>query len=190
MTDLVSENLAFGDVETTGLDSATESLLQIAVIVTDYDLNEKDPAGFERTVYYSPEDAAALYHSSDPFVQSMHTANGLWETLPFGTPLEQVDDELLEYLSGFGAKRSLRLAGNSVRLDLNFMEQHLPKSYEQLHYRFIDFTGVHQLSSKWFSIPEMQKSSNHLAMDDIRACIEQARFLKRSLAAASPIEGR
>lgn len=170
--------IAWVDVETTGIALDSE-LLEVACIITDGNLNILDETGFQRTIHYTQEETDALYAKSLPFVQEMHTKNGIWESLKNGTPLQQVDEELHAYLAQFQEMPGMiKLAGNSVRLDLNALQNHLPKSYAHLRYRFIDVSTVEQLTRWWTGRGTWKGESDHTAMADIRASLEQLKKLR------------
>lgn len=174
--------LAWVDVETTGLDPNKDALLEVACLVTNTDLEILDERGFERVVLYSPDTAQELRDHAVPYVQDMHDCTGLWDHLPFGTPLHEIDQQMHSYLSDFSAKpRVLRLAGNSVRLDLNFLEAQLPLTYSHLHYRSVDVTAVNSVVSWWGRPVQDHKKKEHTAMSDIRESIEELRSIREVL---------
>lgn len=174
------------DVETSGLNpwfgpESRRALLEVACLVTDTELNILDESGFEAMVEYSPEMVARLRDGAQPLVREMHDRNGLWDRLASGEGLSlyELDGALLSYVSEFAPDpRVARLGGNSVRLDLNFLEAHLPMTYGHLHYRFIDVTSVATLAGWWGGVPVFSKAGNHTAMSDIRESIAELRALK------------
>lgn len=174
--------LAWVDVETTGLDAHGEHLLQVACLMTDLDLNELDPQGFEATIRYTPEQAARMRAAAVSFVQEMHDRSGLWSMLSdpdVTSPLGEVQAELLDYVTRFApAARTARLAGNSVRLDLNFLDVNTPEVTGHLHYRMVDVSTVTGLAQWWCGVPPMEKQQNHTAMADIRESLAELRYLR------------
>jgi len=182
MTQNGTDVIAWVDVETTGLNPwEGESLLEVACLVTDTDLNILDEKGFESQVEYSARDVEVMWADTRKVVRDMHDANGLWTRLAQepGLSLGDLDTALLEYMKGFAPEaRTARLGGNSVRLDLNFLEKYLPETYGHLHYRFIDSTTVSTLFNWWGGVPKFEKRGAHTAMSDIRESIEELRYLK------------
>lgn len=177
-----ADYIAWIDVETSGLDANKEHLLEVACLVTDTDLNLLDEVGYQSTVGYSSDQVKSIRDSAVPFVQKMHDDNGLWSRLIEGKPLEQVDQELRDYITGLtSTAQSVRVGGNSVRLDLNFLDAYLPQSASILHYRFIDVSTVAVLAKWWKDVPDFVKQGNHRAMGDIRESIEQLRYLREQL---------
>lgn len=180
---MTQDYLAWVDVETTGLNSNESHLLEVALIVTDWDLNVLDE-GYSRPVAYSAGTAEGLRDSSNEFVRKMHDKTGLWERLegPDAMPLERIDSDMEIYLRMFAPEpRQARLAGNSVFLDLEFTRAFLPKFYKHLHYRFFDVTGLQEAAHRWLDVPHFEKRLEHSALSDIRESIEQARFIKEHL---------
>jgi oligoribonuclease len=170
--------LAWIDVETTGLDARNDHLLQVACVVTDTDLNVID-GGYNAVVKYSSFERNAMREEAKPYVRDMHDRNGLWKDLPYGQLRSDVDAGLLAYIKEHApGPRQARVAGNSVRLDLNFLERYLPSTYSHLHYRFVDVSGVEALAGWWFGVEPFPKAGSHDAMTDVREAIDQLRRLR------------
>lgn len=169
------------DVETDGLSATKNSLLQVAGIITDIDGNIISDEFYE-TVYYSAEDSRSMRANAIPFVQSMHDETGLWDQLPEGIPLQILDSELLEFVKQYIPKaKAGRLAGNSVRLDLNFSEEYLPETYAHLHYRSIDVSALMFALKEWGVVDTwFEKKKTHNALDDIRESIQEYVWLRKS----------
>lgn len=170
--------IAWIDVETSGLDARKNRLLEIACIVTDDELNMVDEVGFHAIVHYTAVEVAQIYCETVPFVQEMHTKTGLWQKLATGTKLARIDVNLEDYLEYHGALNS-RVGGNSVRLDMNFMDRHLPESAQALSYQMCDVTTVAKLAQSWFGTPPFVKVGAHTAMGDIRESIAELRYYRQ-----------
>ena len=177
--------LAWTDTETTGLDYTTDLLLEVAVLVTDVHLNLLDNDGYQAVVLHDPQTVTAARERAVPFVQQMHEETGLWDKVSdprIAKPLDVIDTEVLAYLQRHIADpRTARLAGNSVRLDLNFIEVHLPQSYAFLHYRMGDMSSVAGAVQWWFEEDFYPKRKRHAAMDDIRESLAEARWLRERM---------
>lgn len=171
--------IAWIDVETTGKTPRDGSrLLQVACIVTDGDLNELDE-GIEMKIHFTEEEVADLYEKTDPFVQNMHNATGLWAALPIeGLPREVVEEKLLNYLKLYISDAvTAKLGGNSITLDRNFLEAELPTAFDWLHYRSYDVSSVAEhFKLNRPEIAEFPKKYTHEALEDIRESIAEARY--------------
>jgi oligoribonuclease len=179
---LDGEVLLWVDVEATHLNPATSELLQVAAVLTD--LEGVELADEFSMVIYHPN-GEELYRNSIPLIQEMHSSTGLWGKLATGTPLPEVDAALLKYVQqGAPEYRQARLAGNSIRLDLNFLEACLPNTYNHLHYRSVDVTALAYVFQAWGIVDGyFPKRKAHEALEDIRESLEEYRWLRRHLSA-------
>lgn len=177
--------IVWGDVETDGLVAHKQNLLEVAFLVTDLDLNLLDETGYQAAILHTSEESAAMRAAADPIVQDMHDESGIWQTITDPTrakPKEQVDAEALAYIQSLvPEKRTARLGGNSVRLDLNFLEEHLPGTYGHLTYRMTDVSTVTGLSQWWGGVPAFEKARAHTAMADIKESIAELRYLREHI---------
>jgi oligoribonuclease len=172
--------LIWVDCEMTGLNLPTDALVEIAVLVTDDNLN---PIGDGVEVVIKPP-ASALEQMSD-FVRQMHTDSGLLPLLESGKSLSQAEEIILEYLEGNGVPvGKAPLAGNSLWLDRNFIARDLPRVNQYLHYRSVDVSSIKEIAKRWypkayFSAPE--KSGNHRALGDVRDSIAELTHYRASI---------
>ena len=126
--------LVWLDAEMTGLDLEVDELVEVAVLITDYELNIQDE-GFH--VVITPSDAA-LDQMGD-FVRQMHTDSGLLDELAGGISLENAESQLMDYISQHVPEpQSAPLAGNTIGTDRAFLQRDMPRIHEHLHYRNID----------------------------------------------------
>ena len=169
------------DVETTGVDANNDRLLQVSCLVTDLELNLLDEEGFTAEVFYNEEEVRFLKDSSIPYVVNMHNVTGLWDKLPQGKPLEQVDKDLAAYLGQFHGPKEGYLGGNSITLDRNFINANLFKTAEMLHYRSIDVSSFAILADAWYNGLQFEKRYSHDAKDDIKESLEQLKFFRHTL---------
>lgn len=179
-----SERIVWLDVESDGLDPYQgHRLLQLACVVTDRDLQEIND-GFMEKIFYSRNESIAMRADADPFVKKMHDRNGLWRSLPTeGVSLAIAEEKLLQELNQCGVKRSsARVGGNSITLDRNFLRVYMPQLTSWLHYRSYDMTSI----AGFFQLfrPDVKpfvKSETHDALEDIRQCLEEARYYAHHL---------
>lgn len=177
-----NDKIVWVDCETTGTNTVNEQpdqLLEIAILVTDRDLNLLDDTGLNLVVKHN--NANELRERSHPVVQTMHDTTGLWDKLATGTPLADVDQEAYEYVRQFAPQpRTAYFAGNSLRLDMNVIERFLPTLSQHAHYRSLDITSLQiGLGLMASGVPDKPHTVNeHTAMADIRASLNQMRALR------------
>jgi oligoribonuclease len=173
------EYLVWVDVETSGLDANNDFLLEVAAIITNLDATV-EYGEFHRTLYYGAPSASWIRDCSNTFVRDMHDKTGLWDRLPDGDQAYVVDQDLLEFISTMVPEpRKARLAGNSVRLDLNFIAANLPLSYAHLHYRSVDVSALAYVMADCWGVVDgyFEKKKSHAALDDIRESIDEYKWL-------------
>lgn len=170
----------------TGLDVTRDALIEVAVVITDADLNIVDP-GID--VLITPP-AEALEGMND-FVRQMHTSSGLLNELPSGTTMEDAQQQVLDYIRRFvpTPKKAL-LAGNSVGTDKMFLEANMPLVIDHLHYRLVDVSSIKELAKRWYrkAFEEAPvKHGGHRALADILESIQELEYYRRVLFPHEPI---
>src|SRR6195952_3948090 len=134
------------DCEMTGLDLSVDELVEVAVVITDYDLVPVDP-GFN--IVIKPDQSA--WDNMGDFVRDMHTKSGLIEEIPLGKSLAEAEYEVLEYILKFvPAEQSAPLAGNTIGTDRMFIAKFMPRVDKHLHYRSVDVSSIKELARHWF----------------------------------------
>ena len=170
----------------TGLDVTRDALIEVAVVITDADLNIVDP-GID--VLITPP-AEALEGMND-FVRQMHTSSGLLDELPSGTTMEDAQQQVLDYIRRFipTPKKAL-LAGNSVGTDKMFLEANMPMVIDHLHYRLVDVSSIKELAKRWYrkAFEEAPVThGGHRALADILESIQELEYYRRVLFPHEPI---
>lgn len=163
------------DVETTGLDPDRDQLLEVACIILDENLEEVGT--WADSVRYTEPHVNLMKLECHPVVLEMHEENGLWDELPLGVPRDVVDRSLQEFLLWHSKGEKPAMVGNSNRLDLNFLQRHLPLSYGTLHYRSIDLTSI-DLALQAAGRPSTKTEGagpSHRALSDCWAAVGQFR---------------
>jgi oligoribonuclease len=187
MGDMANEqpNLIWIDCEMTGLDLENDVLVEIAVLVTDSDLNVIGE-GIDLVIAATPEQLAGM----NEFVTQMHTNSGLITEIPTGISVSAAEDLIIKYLeSASTVAGKSPLAGNSVSVDRSFIARDMPRLNDYLHYRTIDVSSVKELARRWnakvyFNSPA--KVGNHRALGDIQDSIaELAHYRANFLIAGS-----
>ena len=180
-----SDRLVWIDCEMTGLDLAIDELVEVAVVVTDFDLQLVDP-GF--SVVIKPDDSA-LAHMND-FVTKMHESSGLAEEIPNGVSLADAEYQVLEYILRFvPTAQQAPLAGNTIGTDRSFLAKFMPRVDGHLHYRSIDVSSIKELARRWFprvyfNAPE--KAGGHRALADILESIRELEYYRKAVFIAEP----
>ena len=170
----------------TGLDVTRDALIEVAVVITDADLNIVDP-GID--VLITPP-AEALEGMND-FVRQMHTSSGLLDELPSGTTMKDAQQQVLDYIRRFvpTPKKAL-LAGNSVGTDKMFLEANMPLVIDHLHYRLVDVSSIKELAKRWYrkAFEEAPvKHGGHRALADILESIQELEYYRRVLFPHEPV---
>lgn len=158
------------DLEMTGLDDKTCTIIQMAMIITDPSL--KEIAVLEQTIW-QPESAL---ETMSPFVRTMHTDNGLLARVRASqTSLAEAEQRACELLLQHVPYRKGILAGNSIWQDRRFLLRYMPSFEQSLHYRQIDVSTIKVLAKNWYGSKgePPSKASSHTALEDIRASIAE-----------------
>ena len=179
-------NLIWIDCEMTGLDLEKDVLVEIAVLVTDSELNVIGE-GIDLVIAATPEQLAGM----NEFVTQMHTNSGLITEIPTGISVSAAEDAIIKYLeSASTVAGKSPLAGNSVSVDRSFIARDMPRLNDYLHYRTIDVSSVKELARRWnakvyFNSPA--KTGNHRALGDIQDSIaELTHYRANFLIAGAP----
>jgi oligoribonuclease len=181
----VTERLVWIDCEMTGLDLHADALIEVAALVTDFDLNVLGD-GIDIVIKPPPEALDQMVE----FVQQMHKTSGLIEELDDGTTLEDAQAQVLAYVKEFCPNGSRPpLAGNTVATDRSFLARDMPELEQFLHYRIVDVSSIKELSRRWFPRAYYNapaKGGNHRALADIRESIEELRYYREAVFVPSP----
>jgi oligoribonuclease len=177
----MSDRLVWMDLEMTGLDTARHTIVEIAVLITDSELELVDD-GIDLVVHASPEQLAAM----DDFVRKMHTKSGLLPAIEASTlTLEDAGKAVLAYLGEhLPGPGTAPLCGNSIGVDRRFLDRYLPEVDQFIHYRSIDVSSFKELCRRWYPTVYKRrpdKQETHRALDDIRESIEELRFYRANM---------
>jgi oligoribonuclease len=175
------DQLVWLDLEMTGLEVERDTIVEVACIVTDSQLNELDD-GIDIVVH---QDADALARMDD-FVRRMHTKSGLLPLISASdVSVAEAERRTLEYVRKHVATpRVAPLCGNSIGTDRRFLDRYMNELENFLHYRSIDVSSLKELCRRWY--PEVYakrpgKVEAHRALDDIKESIEELRFYRDEL---------
>jgi oligoribonuclease len=176
----VRDELVWIDCEMTGLDLKTDRLIEIAVLVTDADLNI---LGDGIDVVIHADDAAVS--SMIPVVTEMHTRSGLIEEVRSSTiDVAAAEELVLEYIrTHVKQAKTAPLAGNSIATDRGFIARDMPKLDDYLHYRMIDVSSIKELCRRWYPriyFGQPEKGLAHRALADIHESIRELKYYRQT----------
>ena len=165
----------------TGLDPSRHVIVEMAVLVTDDDL-EIVAEGPDIVVAQPPEALAAM---SD-VVRHMHRTSGLTAAVQQSTTsLEAAGDQVLAFLKEhIPARGTVPLCGNSIGTDRKFLATYLPDVNDHLHYRSIDVSTVKELCRRWYPAALAAapvKKGAHRALDDIKESVAELRYYRDAI---------
>ncbi|GHF17508.1 oligoribonuclease [Pseudolysinimonas yzui] len=179
------DRLVWIDCEMTGLDLSVDELLEVAVVVTDYELVPVDP-GFRVVI---KADQPVLDQMND-IVRTMHTTSGLLDEIPHGVSLADAEYQVNEYILRFVPDaQTAPLAGNTIGTDRAFLAKYMPRVDAHLHYRSVDVSSIKELARRWFPRVYFQapaKAGGHRALADILESIRELDYYRRALFVAPP----
>lgn len=166
------------DLEMTGLDIENESIIEIATIVTDAELNII-ATGPNLAISVSEE----LISGMDEWNTEHHHASGLVDRIRSeGVSLEEASNQTCEFISQYIEPGKAPLCGNSIHNDRAFLAKEMPQVLDLLHYRLIDVSTIKELANRWYpDVQRYQKKEAHRALDDILESIEELRHHRATL---------
>lgn len=181
----VNDRIVWIDCEMTGLSLERDALIEVAALVTDYELNQLGD-GVDLVI----KPPAEALEQMDAFVRDMHTTSGLLADLDRGITLEDAQAQVLAYVREWVPEpRRAPLGGNTVGTDRGFLARDMPELEAHLHYRVIDVSSIKELSRRWyprayFNAPK--KSGGHRALADIRESIAELRYYREAVFVPAP----
>jgi oligoribonuclease len=182
----VTDRLVWIDCEMTGLDIVRDALIEVAVVVTDAELNLLDD-GLDVVIHAGDEVLAAML----PVVRDMHASSGLTELVRASTvTLGEAEKLVLDYVSlHVPEPSSAPLCGNSIATDRGFLARDMQALDSYLHYRMIDVSSLKELARRWYPRvywAQPAKGLAHRALADIRESVQELAYYRRTLFVAQP----
>ncbi|KIM40274.1 hypothetical protein M413DRAFT_446448 [Hebeloma cylindrosporum] len=173
--------LVWIDCEMTGLDPQKDKILEIAVLITNGNLDLVD-TGIE---YIIKTDKKYL-DGMDDWCTNQHGKSGLTKAcLESPYTLEFVSKTVLDYIKKWVPESRVGvLAGSSVHADRMFLAAEMPDIVNHLHYRIVDVSSIKEVSRRWFAqqgIPPKTNESNHRALDDIHNSIKELQWYRQNV---------
>jgi oligoribonuclease len=181
----ISDNLVWIDCEMTGLNPENDCLVEVAVVITNSELEILD-AGLDVVIKPRPDSWAAM----GDFVRQMHTDSGLINEVEDGLELAEAEQVILDYIKQFVPNpKEAPLAGNSIGTDRMFINKYMPALDQHLHYRNIDVSSIKELTRRWyprayFQLPK--KDGGHRALADILESIDELRYYRKTVLVPLP----
>lgn len=181
----MNENLVWIDCEMTGLDVEHDALIEVAVLITDSELNVLGD-GVDVLIKPTDEQLAAM----GDFVREMHTKSGLLADLAGGTTMEDALSQVMDYVRAHvPVARKAPLAGNTIGTDRAFLARDMPELEQWVHYRNVDVSSLKELARRWFPrvlFQAPEKTGNHRALADIQESIEELRYYREAMFVPAP----
>ena len=169
----------------TGLDVEIDDLIEVAVVITDYELEPVHP-GF--TVVIAPTEAGLA--NMGEFVTEMHGSSGLLAELADGVALADAEQQVLAYITEHAPTAGQSpLAGNTIGTDRAFITKYMPSVDAHLHYRSVDVSSIKELVRRWFPrvyFNAPAKNGGHRALADILESIRELEYYRRAGFVADP----
>ena len=169
-------HLVWIDMEMSGLKPDSDSVLEVALIVTDKNLNLVE------------ESPVLVVHQSDTVLDTMdnwnkgtHGKSGLIDKVKASTLGEaEVEAQMIEFMKKHVGERKSPMCGNSICQDRRFLARHMPKLEAYFHYRNLDVSTLKELAARWR--PELKdgfkKANSHTALADIQESIEELKYYR------------
>ncbi len=177
-TDSTQSNLVWMDLEMSGLDPETDTILEIATVITDGNL-EIISEGPVLAIYQHSE----VLHSMDDWNKKHHNETGLIERVR-QSAFHMRDAEMmtLDFIKNHIAPGKSPLCGNSIWQDRRFLIKYMPTLEEYFHYRNIDVSSIKELYNRWYpGLPLFEKENAHTALKDIHESISELQYYRRKI---------
>ncbi len=178
---MTDDRLVWIDCEMTGLELARDALIEIAVVVTDAELNLLDD-GLDIVIHTHND----VLETMVPYVQEMHAASGLTDAVRASTvTLGEAEGLVLNYVkTHVPDAKTAPLCGNSIATDRGFIARDMPTLDEHLHYRMIDVSSIKELARRWYPrvyYAQPEKGLAHRALADIRESVQELIYYRQTL---------
>ena len=163
-------------MEMTGLNPDRDKIIEIAMIITDSDLNV-----LAQSKVYAIHQSDEILNNMDKWNTDTHTRTGLVERVKSSTYTEtQVETELLQFMQTWLPEKATPMCGNTIHQDRRFMVRHMPKLENYFHYRNLDVSTIKELARRWSPAvyKGVVKKGSHKALDDIVESIEELKHYR------------
>ena len=180
-TDGKEGRLIWIDLEMTGLDTDRDSILEIATVVTDSQLNVL-AEGPELAIAHP----LAALEAMDEWNRNQHGKSGLWRrVLEQGVAMAEAETRTLGFLQQWVPANASPMCGNSICQDRRFLHRLMPRLERHFHYRNLDVSTLKELARRWAPqvLAGVSKESAHTALSDVHDSIAELRHYRRFMGA-------
>jgi oligoribonuclease len=182
----MSDRLVWIDCEMTGLDLGNDLLIEVAVLVTDGDLNVLGE-GLDVVIGATAEQLERM----PEVVREMHGSSGLTEeVIASAVTLAEAERLVLDHVKQHVPEaRKAPLCGNSIGTDRGFLARDMPELDAWLHYRMVDVSSVKELARRWYPrvyFNSPKKGGGHRALADIRESVTELQYYRSTLFVPQP----
>jgi len=181
-----ANHLIWIDLEMTGLDPDTDTIIEIATLVTDEQLNVL-VEGPELAIRHPLQRLEAM----DDWNRNTHSRSGLWQrVLDSEQTLEQAEALTVQFLQDWVPAGKSPICGNSICQDRRFLARHMPRLERYFHYRNLDVSTLKELARRWAPtvLDGFHKAGAHTAMSDIRESVAELRHYRQYMGRLGGVE--
>lgn len=169
-------NLCWLDMEMTGLNPETDKIIEVAMIITDKDLNV-----LAQSEVYAIHQSDEILNAMDEWCTATHARTGLTERVKQSSYTEaDVEQKLLDFMNEWLPEKTTPMCGNTIHQDRRFMAKYMPRLESYFHYRNLDVSTLKELARRWNPTvyKGVVKKGSHKALDDILESIEELRHYR------------
>ena len=173
------DRLVWLDMEMTGLNPLSDRIIELAIVITDKNLNTIAEAPVW-VVHQSDE----VLNGMDAWNQKTHGNSGLIEKVRASTLTEaQVEQAALDFLKRYIGPSKSPMCGNSIGQDRRFMANYMPTLEKYFHYRNLDVSTLKELARRWYSrvYNGYKKQTRHTALADVYESIDELKYYRETI---------
>ncbi|HEY3328090.1 MAG TPA: oligoribonuclease [Novimethylophilus sp.] len=171
-----NDNLIWIDMEMSGLLPDTDAILELAIVITDANLNTV--AESPVLVVHQPD---SVLDGMDAWNKGTHGKSGLIDKVKASTLTEaEAEAQMIEFLKQYVPLGKSPMCGNSICQDRRFLARYMPKLEAYFHYRNLDVSVLKELARRWKPkiYDGFKKAGSHTAMADILESIDELKYYR------------